>query len=177
MKDVKDLPISTQLKPRGDRLVVLPFIKAGSSFLINMEENREKPERGIVVAIGPGGVGAETGKPTPVDAKIGELVCYGKYAGLAFEVAGPDNYPVNVFIMRDSEVLLYQDAGTFEMVMHDNDPRKVHEAGLTCEHCEQVKVNIDVLRDVAYGEPAAAPDPADTEALIASEKDRLVTER
>lgn len=183
LNNVKDLPISTPLKPRGDRIVVLPFVQAGSSFLLNMEENREKPERGIVIEIGPGATGAETGRFTAVEAQVGQLVCYGKYAGLKFEVSGPDNYPVDVYIMRDSEVLLYQDAGSFELVMHEGDPRKVHEAGLTCEHCEQKKIDVEALRDAAYGgptEPAVrvhhdvADLGGDADAAIEAERRRLV---
>lgn len=181
MFDVQSLNLQIPQTPRGNRLLVLPLVKAGSSIVISMEENREQPERGLVIAVGPGGVGVKTGNPVPVESKVGELVCYGKYAGMKHEIAGPlekdgRSRPLMVYILADSEVLLAQPAETLDLVMHDDDPRKIHEAGYTCEFCPAA--NLAALREAAYGDPA----PVDVDAAIAEERARvtgpvLVSER
>lgn len=170
MFDVRTLNLKLPQQPRSGRILVLPLVKAGSSILIDMEENRELPEKGLVVAVGAGGVGPETGRPIPVEAVVGELVAYGKYAGLKWTVRHDLNgtlIDLPVFIMRDSEVLLAQPAESLDLVVHDNDPRRIHEAGLTCEYCPTVKgeEGVERLRALARGDD---PD----EALIAAERDR-----
>lgn len=159
--------VSTPEKPRGDRVVVVPLVKAGRSFLVDMEENREKPERGVVIAIGPGATGPETGRFVPVQASVGELVAFGKYAGLAFEVNGPTG-AVNALIMRDSEILLFQDADSYELVIHDENPNRMHLAGFTCDACPSVSGEESLKRLRELG----GYDPID--AAIAAERDRAV---
>lgn len=120
--------------PRADRILVLPLVAATASKIVVTDSNRELPERGLVLAVGPGGVSPETGRPIAVQAQIGQIVSFGRYAGLRMDIAGP-GYAVPAFIMRDSEVLYVQENIETELLMHDDDPRKVHEAGLTCEWC------------------------------------------
>lgn len=136
MFNVSDLKLTVLDKPRYDRLIVLPLLKATKSEILLMDENREQPMHGIVLAVGPGGIAPETGKPVTVYAKVGELVQFGRYAGLATDLAG-EKSGVPAFILRDCEVLTYRDE--FEIEMHDEDPRRVHLKGLTCEHCPQQK--------------------------------------
>jgi co-chaperonin GroES (HSP10) len=173
MFDVRTLNIQIPQTPRGNRLLVLPLVKAGSSPILSMEENREQPERGLVLATGPGGVGTKTGNPVPVESKVGELVCYGKYAGMKHEIAGPPDAhgrsrPLVVYILADSEVLLAQPAETLDLIVHDGDPRKIHEQGHTCESCPAA--DLAALQQAAYGE---APAPVlDVDAAIAAERAR-----
>lgn len=94
--------------------------------------------RGVVLAVGPGGIAPETGKPVTVYSQVGELVQFGRYAGLATDLEGEKTL-VPSFILRDCEVLTYRDAGTFDLTIHDDDPRRAHLAGLMCEHCERPK--------------------------------------
>jgi chaperonin GroES len=55
---------------------------------------KEKPQRGVVVAAGPGK------KDEPVTVKVGDTVLYGKYAGTEISVDGED-----LIIMRESDIL------------------------------------------------------------------------
>lgn len=160
MFNVESLNIAIPQTPRGNRLLVLPLAKASAGTILDMEENRELPEKGLVLAVGPGGFGAETGQPIPVEATVGELVCYGKYAGMKVEIAGPDEKPLKLFIMRDTEVLLAQPAATLDLVVHDHNPRTIHEANLHCELCPKVtgEAGVNRLREVAYGDSDAALD-------------------
>lgn len=186
--------------PRGDRVLVLPLMAANPSLdgLIVLPEstNRERPMQGIVLAVGPGGVGPETGRPVTVTAQIGELVAFGRYAGLDFEVSGPQGQ-VKILIMRDTEILIARAPGTFELVVHEHNPAKMHEKGFVCDICVPPTVNLDKLRDAAYGElidaevgdetladeiaaANAAVDPeaeAKAKATIQAERDRLAALR
>ncbi len=158
--------VATPQTPRGDRVVVLPLLKGSRGVLVDMEENRERPQQGVVVAVGPGGVGPETGRPITVSAKVGELVTYGRYAGLAFEASAPGSPrgAVDVIVMRDTEILLAQAPDTFELEMHDEDPGKVHLAGLTCDLCPRVggEEGVMRLREIGRFDPAAPLQPEET---------------
>ena len=55
---------------------------------------KEKPQRGTVVAAGPGK------KDEPVSVKIGDTVLYGKYSGTEIQIEGSD-----YLIMRESDIL------------------------------------------------------------------------
>jgi chaperonin GroES len=46
---------------------------------------KEKPQEGMVVAIGPGALNDE-GKRNPMDVKVGEKVLFAKYAGTEFKL-------------------------------------------------------------------------------------------
>jgi chaperonin GroES len=55
---------------------------------------KEKPQRGVIVAAGPGK------KDEPVSVKVGDTVLYGKYAGTEIQIEGQD-----LLIMRESDIL------------------------------------------------------------------------
>jgi chaperonin GroES len=55
---------------------------------------KEKPQRGVIVAAGPGK------KDEPVTVKVGDTVLYGKYAGTEIQIEGQD-----LLIMRESDIL------------------------------------------------------------------------
>ena len=177
MFSVKDLHLAITMRPRGAGLIVVPLLEARRGLLVDMEENREKPLKGIVVAKSAGGTAPETGRPLEILSAVGDLVAFGKYAGLVyhFEVPVPDGDPriVKAYIMRDSEVLASQEEGTYDLTIHDGDPNKMHLAGLTCELCETVQgeAGLERLRAIAGGLDPDAPAPSEDE-LIAKERDR-----
>jgi chaperonin GroES len=126
--------------PQYDRVMVLPFVKATASRagLVQPGENREKPEMGVVIAVGPGGIAPESGRPVVVMAQPGEIVLYGKYAGQAIDSEDAAGDPLDLFIMRDIEILGKRtDYDPADIEIHDDDPRKIHFKGLVCEHCPQ----------------------------------------
>ena len=55
---------------------------------------KEKPQRGVVVAVGTGK------KDEPMTVKVGDNVLYGKYAGTEIQIEGQD-----LLIMRESDLL------------------------------------------------------------------------
>ena len=90
-----------KVKPLSDRVLVKPLeeeeqVRGG---IIIPDTAREKPQRGEVVAVGPGKT-TEEGKTLPLHVKVGEQVLYGKYAGT--EVKLDD---VDYLIMSESDIL------------------------------------------------------------------------
>ena len=89
-----------KLKPLGDRVVVKPIeqeeMTAGGIFL--PETAKEKPQRGSIVAVGPGNV--EDGKRVAMDVKEGDTVLFAKYAGTEIKIEGE-----KVLILRESDIL------------------------------------------------------------------------
>ncbi|MDP3442065.1 MAG: co-chaperone GroES [Ignavibacteria bacterium] len=84
------------IKPLADRVVIEPTAaeQKTSSGIIIPDTAKEKPQRGTVVAVGPGT------KDNPVTLKDGDVVLYGKYAGTEFTIDG-----VNYLIMKESDVI------------------------------------------------------------------------
>ena len=88
------------IKPLADRVVVKPEAaeEKTSSGLYIPDTAKEKPQRGTVVAAGPGKV--ENGTKVDMSVKEGDVVLYGKYAGTEITLGGDD-----VLIMRESDIL------------------------------------------------------------------------
>lgn len=167
-------------EPVDDRVVVLPLLQAtpsaeGSAGLVLTDQNRERPMIGIVLVAGPGGLAPETGRPVPVNSVAGQLVAFGRYAGLDFEAATLAGH-LKVLIMRDCDALLRRPAGSYELVMHEDNPAKMHEAGYVCDLCRPTPEPV-VLEEAAAEAPAAATIDPELEqaaaARIAAERERL----
>ena len=60
---------------------------------------KEKPQRGKVLAVGPGKL-LDSGKRGELSVQVGDEVIYGKYGGTDIEVGGDD-----VKILRESDIL------------------------------------------------------------------------
>ena len=90
-----------KLKPLADRIVIKPTKaeEKTKSGLILPDAAKEKPTLGKVVAVGPGALD-DNGKPQPLCVKVGDTVCYGKYAGSEVEVDGE-----KFVIARESDLL------------------------------------------------------------------------
>ena len=71
-----------KITPLGDRVLVKPVEKEESrkSGLIIPDTAKEKPQQGLVVAVGKGKT-TEEGKVLPMDVKKGDRILYGKYSG------------------------------------------------------------------------------------------------
>ena len=85
-----------KIKPLADRVLVEPQAaeEKTASGLIIPDSAKEKPQRGKIVAAGPGT------KDEKMEVKVGDVVLYGKYAGTELTVDGKD-----YLIMRQSDVL------------------------------------------------------------------------
>jgi len=84
------------ITPLHDRVIVKPAAaeEKTAGGIIIPDTAKEKPQRGIVVAAGPGK------KDEPMTVKSGDTVLYGKYAGTEINLEG-DEY----LIMRESDIL------------------------------------------------------------------------
>lgn len=87
--------------PLGDRIVIKPIEQeeVTKSGLVLPDTAREKPQEGVVIAVGPGRLSDE-GKRISVDVKVGDQVVYSKYAGT--ELKEDD---VEYLIVRESDIL------------------------------------------------------------------------
>lgn len=88
------------IKPLGDRVLVRPDVaeEKTASGIIIPDTAKEKPQRGTVVAVGPGKY--ENGTKIDLTVKDGDKVLYGKYAGTELSLDGED-----YLIMRESDIL------------------------------------------------------------------------
>ncbi len=82
---------STKLRPLGDRLVIKPTPREEmtKSGIVLPDTAKEKPQEGVVLAVGPGAFDNE-GKRMAMDVKEGQKVLYAKYAGTEFKVEGEE---------------------------------------------------------------------------------------
>lgn len=89
------------LRPLEDRVVVEPVeaeeVTAGG--IVLPDTAKEKPQRGTVLAVGPGKL-LDSGERGTPSVSVGDEVIYGKYAGTDIEIDGRD-----VKILRESDVL------------------------------------------------------------------------
>ncbi|MDR0814216.1 MAG: co-chaperone GroES [Bacteroidales bacterium] len=87
---------NVKIKPLSDRVLVQPQEAESktASGLIIPDTAKEKPQKGTVVAAGPGT------KDETMQVKIGDVVLYGKYSGSELNVDGTD-----YLIMRQSDIL------------------------------------------------------------------------
>ena len=89
-----------ELKPLGDRVIVevLDEEETTISGIVLPDTAKEKPQRGRVLATGPGRY--EDGKLVPLDVVEGDEVVYSKYGGTEVTVRGDD-----YLILRESDIL------------------------------------------------------------------------
>ena len=87
---------NVKIKPLSDRVLVQPMEAESktASGLIIPDTAKEKPQKGTVVAVGPGT------KDEEMQVKVGDVVLYGKYAGSELNVDGTD-----YLMMRQSDIL------------------------------------------------------------------------
>ncbi|MCX7726356.1 MAG: co-chaperone GroES [Chitinispirillaceae bacterium] len=89
------------VKPLEDRIIVKPLEaeEKTSGGIIIPDNAKEKPQKGEVVAVGPGKVN-DKGQRIEMTLKKGDKVLYGKYSGTEVTIDGED-----YLIMRESDVL------------------------------------------------------------------------
>lgn len=89
------------IQPLHDRIVVEAAAKEQTTAggIILPDSAQEKPQRGTVIAVGPG-KRLDNGQLSAIDVKVGDTVLYGKYGGTEVNVDGKD-----VIILRADDVL------------------------------------------------------------------------
>ena len=82
-------------KPLADRVLVEPAAaeEKTASGIIIPDTAKEKPQRGVIVAIGTGK------KDEPINVKVGDNVLYGKYSGTEITIDGGE-----YLIMKESDI-------------------------------------------------------------------------
>ena len=97
--------MAMNMKPLGNRVVVEPIeeeeITAGG--IVLPETAKEKPQRGTILAAGPGDRD-DNGKRIEMDVAKGDTVLFAKYSGTEIKVEGK-----KLLIMRESDILAIVD--------------------------------------------------------------------
>ena len=84
------------IRPLADRVIIEPAAAetTTASGIIIPDTAKEKPQKGVVVAVGSGT------KDNPITVKVGDTVLYGKYSGTELKFESND-----YLIMRESDIL------------------------------------------------------------------------
>lgn len=85
-----------KIKPLADRVLIEPLAaeEKTTSGIIIPDTAKEKPQKGTIIAVGPGT------KDEKMEVKAGDTVLYGKYSGTELTMDGKD-----FLIMRQSDIL------------------------------------------------------------------------
>ncbi len=95
------------LRPLGDRVVVKPVEKEETtkSGIVIPDTVKEKPQEGIVEAVGSGRI-LDNGTKVPMELEVGDKVLYAKYSGNEFKLD-----EVEYLIIPEKDVLAIVDNG------------------------------------------------------------------
>ena len=90
-----------KIRPLDDRVVVEPIEaeETTAGGIVLPDTAKEKPQRGVVVAVGPGRL-LDSGERGELSVAVGDEVIYGKYGGSDVEINGEE-----VKILRESDIL------------------------------------------------------------------------
>lgn len=91
-----------KIKPLSDRVVLEPISveeKTKSGILLPDTAEKERPEQGKVVAVGPGKIN-EKGERAPLNVKKGDVVLFTKYGPSEVKVDGKE-----YLIAREEDIL------------------------------------------------------------------------
>jgi chaperonin GroES len=94
------------IKPLGDRVVVRPLTTeeqgtvSASGIIIPETAKKEKPEQGVVIAVGAGKWDEDGEKRIPMEVKVGDKVVFSKYG---YDEIKVDN--VEYFIVAEASIL------------------------------------------------------------------------
>ncbi len=92
---------ATKLQPMGDRVVIRPAAREETtrSGIVLPDTSKEKPQRGEVIAVGPGRV-TDEGTRLEMDVKVGDTVLFAKYAGTEFKLEDEE-----LLILSEKDIL------------------------------------------------------------------------
>ncbi len=101
------IQLAVKIEPLGDRVVVRPLEKeqvTASGILLPDTATGEKPQEGVVIALGKGGVGEKCPNPQEF-LKIGDRVLFGRYAGDDIKLKSKDGKDIEVKILHLESIL------------------------------------------------------------------------
>ncbi len=93
---------SMKLKPLGDHVIVKPIVEdeiTKSGIVLPETVDKEKPEKGEIIAIGPG-KRMDNGQIVPLTVKVGDKIMFKKYSPDEIKV---DN--IDYLIISESDIL------------------------------------------------------------------------
>jgi chaperonin GroES len=90
-------------KPLGSRVVIEPQesdeqMSSGGIYI--PDTAKEKPQEGLVVAIGPGRLSEDGSTRVPMDVAVGDTVVYSKYSGTEYKVGD-----IEYLVVREDDIL------------------------------------------------------------------------
>ena len=90
------------LRPLADRVVVKPLEReeVTRSGIVLPDTAKEKPQEGLIEAVGNGRLIEATGKREPIDLTVGDRVIYSKYAGNEVKID-----EVDLLILSEKDIL------------------------------------------------------------------------
>lgn len=100
--------LAVNIEPLGDRVVVMPLEKeqvTASGIVIPDTASGEKPQEGMVIAVGKGGIGEDGGDNPSKFLQPGDKILFGKYSGDEVKLKTKDGKEVEVKVLRLDSVL------------------------------------------------------------------------
>jgi chaperonin GroES len=84
--------VALQLRPLADRVVIKPVEREEmtKSGIVLPDTAKEKPQEGIIEAVGKGRYNERTGERIKLDVEVGDRVMYAKYAGSEVKIDDED---------------------------------------------------------------------------------------
>src|SRR5438045_2643794 len=97
----KEKDAGLKIRPLDDRVVVEPLEaeEKTSGGILLPDSAKQRPQRGRVIAVGPGKL-RDNGERVPLSVVKGDEVIYGRYGGTDIEVEGRD-----IKILRETDIL------------------------------------------------------------------------
>jgi len=89
------------IRPVGDRVVVKPAAReeVTKSGIVIPDTAKEKPQEGIVIAVGNGRL-LDNGDRSPIDVAKGDRVLFAKYGGTEFKLDGEE-----YLVLKENDIL------------------------------------------------------------------------
>ncbi len=101
----------TTIEPLGDRVLIQPLEKeqiSSSGIVIPETSSKEKPQEGVIVALGKGGIMNDHGVLAPDPGKFlkpGDIVLFGRYAGDDLKVKNKAGKDIELKVLHLDSVL------------------------------------------------------------------------
>lgn len=97
-----------KLKPLGNKIIleaVSKEEKTKSGIIIPDTVDKDKPEQGKVLAVGPGKMD-QNGKRVPIDVKVGDTVLFSKYSPTEIKIEGKE-----YLVVSDEDIMAIVETG------------------------------------------------------------------
>lgn len=101
----------TTIEPLSDRVLVHPLEKeqvSSSGIVIPETSSKEKPQEGVIIALGKGGIMNDKGIQSPDPnkyLKVGDVVLFGRYAGDDLKVKTKSGKDIELKVLHLDSVL------------------------------------------------------------------------